>query len=225
VGPRAGLDAVEQRKSLALPATTESFVKYTKRINAPWRRIFLQKSQPLIRSLYGTQKLNTVTGHYPESYQHRNTPFLVKYPSCSLKNYFTHWDLKVSSLIDICQHSGPTYCLHLHSRSLCHLEDGSSRLLPLFLFFDFPTNIEQFTLQGLYTGSRDSSVGVATTLRAERPRAGVRFQAEERDFSLFRNVQTVLGSTQPPIQWVPAASPLIGSNLNSYGITKNRQVK
>jgi hypothetical protein len=32
--------------------------------------------------------------------------------------------------------------------------------------------------------------------------AGVRFLAEERDFSLLDSVQTGSGSTQPPIYWV-----------------------
>jgi hypothetical protein len=37
--------------------------------------------------------------------------------------------------------------------------------------------------------------------------AGVRFPAEASDFFLPHSVQTTLGPTQPPIQWVPLTSP------------------
>jgi hypothetical protein len=36
----------------------------------------------------------------------------------------------------------------------------------------------------------------------------VEFPAEPRNSSLFQRVQTALGSTQPPIQWVPGTLPL-----------------
>jgi hypothetical protein len=55
---------------------------------------------------------------------------------------------------------------------------------------------------------RDSSVGIATRLRAGRARFRVRFP-EGLGIFLFTTVsRTALGPTQPPIQWVPGALSL-----------------
>jgi len=52
----------------------------------------------------------------------------------------------------------------------------------------------------------DSPVGIATRLRSSR----IQFLTVAGNFSLHYHVQTGLGPTQPPIQWVPGAlSPRI----------------
>jgi hypothetical protein len=59
---------------------------------------------------------------------------------------------------------------------------------------------EKVSSHCLSRGSRDSSAGIVTRLRVGR--SGVRIPAEVRDFSLIQNLQTVMGPTQPRIQWV-----------------------
>jgi hypothetical protein len=58
-------------------------------------------------------------------------------------------------------------------------------------------------LQGhFFLRSRDSSVGIATRLRADDRRIGVRFPARKRDFLFSVKSRAALGPTQPPIQWL-----------------------
>jgi hypothetical protein len=49
--------------------------------------------------------------------------------------------------------------------------------------------------------SRDSSVSIVTRLRTGR--LGFRFRQGPTDFSLRHLIQTAMGSTQPPTQWIP----------------------
>jgi hypothetical protein len=53
--------------------------------------------------------------------------------------------------------------------------------------------------------SRDSSVGIATGYGLDDREFGVRVPVGSRIFSCSRRPDRALGSTQPPIQWVPGA--------------------
>jgi hypothetical protein len=56
-----------------------------------------------------------------------------------------------------------------------------------------------------FLGSRDSIVGIAIRYGLEDRGIGVRVPVVSRIFSSPRRPERALGSTQPPIQWVPGA--------------------
>jgi hypothetical protein len=60
----------------------------------------------------------------------------------------------------------------------------------------------------IWKKSRDSSVGTALGYGLDDRGPRVRFPAGMRIFLLTTAFRTVLGSTQPPIQWVPGALSL-----------------
>jgi hypothetical protein len=127
------------------------------------------------------------------------------------KDYSVRWiismlgDPMVQSPWEADGHSSSQEILHLlwNPNVPCHVHNSPplvpvlSQLQPVYRFQP------NFTTIHSYIGSRDSSVGIATRLRAGR--SGF----DSRGGGLFTTVsRTALGPTQPPIHWVPGALSL-----------------